>query len=38
MYKKDPADLFLLGDAVWDAGDRPGGLAEKHHLQALCSK
>lgn len=24
-----------VGDAVRDAGDRPGGLAEKHNLQAL---
>lgn len=35
---KDPADFFPAGDAVWDAGDRPRGLAEKHNLQALCSK
>lgn len=29
---------FRVGNAVWDAGDRPGRLAEKHHLQTLCSK
>lgn len=26
------------GDAVWYAGDRPHGLAEKHHLQTLRSQ
>lgn len=31
-------DFFPAGDAVRDAGDRPGRLAEKHHLQALRSQ
>ena len=26
----------VAADAVRDAGDRPGGLAEKHNLQSLC--
>lgn len=38
LHNKDLSDLFPVGDAVWDAGDRPGGLAEEHNLQALCSK
>lgn len=28
---------FRVGHAVWNAGDRPGRLAEKRHLQTLCS-
>lgn len=31
-------DFLPAGDAVRDAGDRPGRLAEKHHLQALRSQ
>lgn len=27
--------LLLSADAVWDAGDRYGRLAEEHHLQTL---
>lgn len=32
------ASFIAVGDAVWDAGDRPGGLAEKCYLQTLCPK
>lgn len=36
---RDAAELWmfppLLVDALWDARDRPGGLAEEHHLQTL---
>lgn len=35
---KDLTDVFPVGNAVWDAGDRPGRLAEKHDLQALRSE
>lgn len=27
--------VLVAADAVWDAGDRPGRLAEEHHLQTL---
>lgn len=32
LHNKDLSDFFPVGDAVWDAGDRPGGLAEEHNL------
>lgn len=38
IHNKDLASILPVGDAVWDAGDRPGGLAEKHNLQTLCPK
>lgn len=38
LHNEDLTDVFHVGNAVWDAGDRPGRLAEKHDLQALCSE
>lgn len=29
---------LVTGDAVWYAGNWPGRLAEKHHLQTLCTQ